>query len=69
MYCYEDITPTDLLDLHCKAVLGIEKGIVDLPKFKTLKLGLQIDRTDLYCTVLSSSCTHCGFPARDMQRL
>ena len=54
MYGHEDVTPGALLDLHCRCILGIEQGIIALPKFKTLKLGLQIDSTDLYCTMLYS---------------
>ncbi len=54
VYCYSEVSPTDVLDLHCKAVLGIEKGIVHLPKYKTLKLGMQIQGTNLYLTMLYS---------------
>jgi hypothetical protein len=54
MYGYEDVTPGDVLDLHCKALIGIESGVVALPKFKTLKIGLQIEGTDLYCTMMYS---------------
>ncbi len=54
LYMYENVTPANVLDLHCKAVLGIENGTVVLQKFKTLKMGLQIDGTDLYCTMLYS---------------
>ncbi len=54
VYGYSDVSPTDLLDLHCKAVLGIEKGVVPLPKYKTLKLGCQLQGTDLYLTMLYS---------------
>ena len=54
VYGYSNVSPTDVLDLHCKAVLGIKKGVVQLPKYKTLKLGLQIQGTDLYLTMLYS---------------
>jgi hypothetical protein len=54
VYGYSNVSPTDVLDLHCKAVLGIEKGVVPLPKYKTLKLGCQIQGTNLYLTMLYS---------------
>jgi hypothetical protein len=47
MYGYEDVTPSYMLDLHCKALIGIQSGVVALPQFKTLKLALQLEGTDL----------------------
>ncbi len=52
MYGYEHVTPADMLDLHVKALICIQSGVVALPKFKTLKIII-----GLGCSWKGRTCT------------